>query len=108
MDIDDKRNQEKKILYEMFLVYCKGKHGFKEGLCNECKDLFSYACERVDNCPNIETKTFCSACKSHCYKKDKREEIRNLMKYAGPRMMFRRPGMAFKHAFVTLKKVLKK
>lgn len=103
MNVYKKRSEEKKVLYEMFLIYCEGKHGLKGELCDSCKELYGYACDRVDRCPNIETKTFCSACKSNCYKKDKRDAIRDVMRFAGPRMMFKRPVMAFKHAFVTLK-----
>lgn len=45
----------------------------------------------------IETKTFCSNCKIHCYKADMREKIRQVMKFSGPRMLFYHPVMAVRH-----------
>lgn len=35
-----------------------------------CEDLYKYACLRIDKCPFMETKTFCSGCKVHCYQKN--------------------------------------
>ena len=36
----------------------------------------------------METKTFCSACKVHCYKPEMREQIRTVMRWSGPLMPF--------------------
>ena len=33
-------------------------------------------------------KDICSACKVHCYSKEMQEKIKEVMKYAGPRMLF--------------------
>ena len=41
-------------------LYCKKKHGGKNGLCPECEELDAYARQRSDKCPFMETKTFCS------------------------------------------------
>lgn len=35
----------------------------------------------IEKRPFMETKTFCSQCKVHCYKKDKREQIRKVMRF---------------------------
>ena len=51
----------------------------------------------------METKTFCSACKVHCYSKENKEKIRKVMRYAGPRMLLYHPVLAIKHAVITLK-----
>lgn len=107
MDVDKKRLEEKRVLREMFLIFCEGRHGSKGELCEDCEEIYRYACERVDRCPNMESKTFCSACKRSCYKKSMRERVREVMKFSGPRMIFKRPGMALKHAFVTIRNVLK-
>ncbi len=45
----------------------------------------------------METKTFCSNCKVHCYKPEMREKIRIVMRYSGPRMLFVHPVMCLKH-----------
>lgn len=52
---------------------------------------------RSDTCPFMETKTFCSNCKVHCYKPDMREKIRAVMRFSGPRMMLYHPVMALRH-----------
>ena len=44
----------------------------------------------------METKTFCSNCKVHCYKPEMRKKIRAVMRFSGPRMIFyfKTPGGA--------------
>ena len=96
-DIDRKREREKSTVSLMISIYCRKKHGTKSGLCPECLKLKEYAMIRSDKCPFMETKTFCSNCKVHCYKPDMRENIRAVMKYAGPRMIFYHPWMALRH-----------
>ncbi len=97
MDAQSKREQEKKIVSEMIALYCRKKHGMKSGLCPECAALDAYAKMRSDKCPFMETKTFCSNCKVHCYKTDMREKIREVMRFSGPRMLMVHPVMAIRH-----------
>lgn len=93
-----KRESEKQIVGLMIEVYCHGNHGTKgHNLCPDCAALRDYADARVDHCPHIETKTFCSQCKTHCYKPEMRESIRRVMRYSGPRMMLYHPVLAVKH-----------
>ena len=84
----DKREREKRMVSEMIALYCRKKHHTKGGLCPECADLEAYARMRSDKCPFMETKTFCSNCKVHCYKPVMREKIREVMRFSGPRMLF--------------------
>lgn len=63
----------------------------------DCAALDAYARSRSDRCPFMETKTFCSNCKVHCYKPDMREKIREVMRFSGPRMLFYHPIMAIRH-----------
>lgn len=91
-------NGEKEIIKLMIGIYCKKKHK-QNTLCNECSELLEYASNRIDYCPRKNEKTFCSTCHIHCYKKDKREAIRNVMKFSGPRMLFHRPILALKHVY---------
>ncbi len=67
-NIAAKREQEKRIVSLMIRTYCRGHHGTRQGLCPECQALQEYALLRADRCPFIETKTFCSNCRVHCYK----------------------------------------
>ena len=98
MNIKDKRAREKHVVGEMIALYCRGNHGTKKGdLCAECARLLTYARERSDKCPYMENKTFCSSCKTHCYRQDMRDQMRTVMRYSGPRMMTVHPVMAIRH-----------
>ena len=81
----------------MIAIYCKKNHGTKGVLCPECTELEVYARQRSDKCPFMETKTFCSNCKVHCYQPEMREKIRAVMRFSGPRMLFVHPVMAIRH-----------
>lgn len=94
---ESKREKEKRIVGEMIKLYCKKQHKVKNGLCPECQALKEYAELRSDKCPFMESKTFCSNCKVHCYKKEMREKIRQVMRFSGPRMIFHHPVMAINH-----------
>ena len=96
MDIQTKREREKQIVSLMIRLYCRKKHGGKK-LCPDCAALDAYARQRSDKCPFMETKTFCSNCKVHCYRPDMREKIRAVMRFSGPRMVFYHPVLAVSH-----------
>lgn len=102
-NIVTKREREKKVVSQMILLYCKKKHRYKNGLCKECSELENYAKQRSDKCPFMETKTFCSNCKVHCYKPEMREKIRKVMRYSGPRMIFSHPITAIQHVIESKK-----
>ena len=101
--IESKREREKRTVSLMIRIYCKKKHGTRKGLCPECEALDAYARMRSDKCPFMETKTFCSNCKVHCYKADMREKIRAVMRFSGPRMIFSHPIMAIRHVIESTK-----
>lgn len=95
-DINKKREQEKMMVSMMIRLYCKKNHHRKE-LCDKCSQLNEYARLRSDKCPFMETKTFCSNCKVHCYKPEMREEIKKVMRFSGPRMIFSHPVAVMRH-----------
>lgn len=101
MEIAQKRNREKEVVSLMIQIYCNKKHRTKQTLCESCRQLDEYARLRSDKCPFMETKTFCSDCKVHCYKPEMREKIREVMKFSGPRMIFYHPVMAVQHVWET-------
>ena len=101
VDINKKREKEKKTLRVMIGVYCRGKHKHKGELCPECQKLLDYALLRTEKCPFMETKTFCSNCSVHCYRPDMREKIRAVMRWAGPRMLLHHPVAAARHVIET-------
>lgn len=94
---DYKREREKRIVSLMIRLYCRHKHGTRQGLCPECDALEKYSLERSDRCPFMETKTFCSNCRVHCYRAEMREKIREVMRYSGPRMILYHPVMAVRN-----------
>ena len=97
MDVQSKRQREKEMVGAMIALYCRKKHGSRGGLCPDCAALRDYACQRSDRCPFMETKTFCSNCHVHCYRPEMRQKIREVMRFAGPRMLFVHPVAAVRH-----------
>lgn len=114
MNVEQKRENEWQTVLFMIQIYCRGKHKNRsatenpENLCDECKNLSEYVRERVARCPFMETKTFCSACRVHCYKKEMRKKIREVMRFSGPRMIRYHPVLAIKHVVMTIKMKAKK
>ena len=91
--------REKKTIDKMVHVYCKGKHCTKgKQLCAECKEFLSYAFMRLDKCPFQEEKSTCGKCLVHCYQPQMREKAKKVMRYSGPRLLLRAPGLALHHA----------
>ena len=90
--------REAKTLRAMVELYCRGEHGTKkDALCDECQALVGYAYLRLSQCPFGEQKPTCAKCPIHCYEPEKREQIRTVMRYAGPRMLLHRPVLAVLH-----------
>lgn len=89
--------REKKTILAMINLYCKKNHNSNGSLCDSCNDLKDYALKRLDYCPFGENKPVCNDCEIHCYKKDKREEIKKVMRFSGPRMLFYHPILAIQH-----------
>ena len=102
MDVQTKREREKELVSQMIALYYRRKHGGK-ALCPDCAALDSYARQRSDKCPFMETKTFCSNCRVHCYRPEMRERIRAVMRFSGPRMIFHHPVIALRHVIETRK-----
>lgn len=102
MNVTKKREREKETVSLMIALYCRKKHSCKI-LCPDCSALDAYARARSDKCPFMETKTFCSNCRVHCYKQDMREKIRAVMRFSGPRMLIYHPIMAIRHLIETKK-----
>lgn len=87
---------ERKTLQAMIRIYCRGHHQTDQ-LCADCSQLMEYAEERLAKCPFGNEKPACQNCPVHCYKPEMRQRIREVMRYAGPRMIWRHPLMAIQH-----------
>ena len=103
MDTQTKREREKRMVSKMIALYCRKRHHTHGSLCAQCATLDAYARMRSDKCPFMDTKTFCSNCRAHCYKPDMRAKIREVMRFAGPRMILYHPVAAIRHVVETKK-----
>jgi hypothetical protein len=106
--------REKETMTYMLALYCRRQHRNREkigvslpssgsrtskevALCEECLQLHQYAMKRLTFCPFGEEKTTCVGCPVHCYADQQREQIRKVMRYAGPRMLWLHPVLAVHH-----------
>jgi hypothetical protein len=93
-----RRVRELKTMETMVRMYCRGHGHERDGpLCRDCGALFEYASRRLERCVFGDAKPACANCVVHCYKADMREQIRVVMRWAGPRMILRHPIMAIGH-----------
>ncbi len=83
--------RERKTMLTMIQMYCKKVHDYKHEQCQECSELLNYADERLKYCRFGDEKPICEKCPIHCYKPDMREKVRQVMRYAGPRMIYTHP-----------------
>ncbi|MFX1513082.1 MAG: nitrous oxide-stimulated promoter family protein [Promethearchaeota archaeon] len=96
-DDHPRMRRERKTVKTMIETYCKVKHENQENSCSECNELLKYAFQRIDKCRYQEKKPTCANCSIHCYKPSMRIKIREVMRYSGPRMLWRHPIMTFWH-----------
>jgi hypothetical protein len=89
--------RELKTIRAMLRIACHDRHGTADGLCAECEELADYAAKRLALCPYGADKPTCVNCRIHCYGPRQREQVRETMRYAGPRMMLRHPYLAVMH-----------
>lgn len=90
--------RERDTIEKMTFLFCSQVHGSARGtLCSDCQSLIDYAEERLKKCPFQENKSTCAKCTVHCYKPAMRERVRQMMRYAGPRMLLHHPVLAVIH-----------
>jgi len=87
---------EKKTLRLMLSLFCRRRHHTAE-LCSSCADQYQYAEKRLMKCPFGDKKPTCRKCTIHCYSPEMRERVSEVMRFAGPRMIFRHPVIAVRH-----------
>lgn len=88
--------RELQTIRVMLGIYCRAQH-HAATLCDECGALFAYATKRLAACPYGSAKPTCSNCAIHCYAPARREQVREVMRFAGPRIMLRHPYLALTH-----------
>jgi hypothetical protein len=90
-------SRERRTIAAMIRIYCRDQHAQAVGLCADCETLRLYAEQRLDRCVFGVEKPTCANCPVHCYKRDRREQIRVVMRYAGPKMLLKHPVLAIWH-----------
>src|SRR5690349_18477497 len=84
--------REWKTVAAMVHVHCRDHHG--SALCTECQGLMQYIHLRLERCRFGTEKPTCAKCPVHCYQRDRRDQIKAVMRYAGPRMLWEHPWLS--------------
>lgn len=88
--------EEKKTIEQMIHFYCRHKEK-NQTLCSACNELLKYAHQRLEHCPFGEQKKTCRQCPVHCYHPEMRQKIKEVMRFAGPRMIWHHPLWTLRH-----------
>lgn len=88
--------REKETVAMMIELYCR-KRLKLETIPAEYEELKEYAFRHLDGCKYGEKKSACKRCPTHCYKPAMREMIREVMRWAGPRMIIYSPIAVIRH-----------
>lgn len=89
-------DREKRVVERMIRLYCRKKERNDE-LCPACRELIEYARMRLEHCRFGAGKPTCRQCPVHCYRPEMRARIREVMRWAGPRMVIYHPVSALLH-----------
>jgi hypothetical protein len=105
-EFTNKQLGDMRVLAKFIQVYCAVRHeaaakaaadlpaeltgSFRKGfhLCPDCTALWSHALEKRRKCP-LDPKPACKDCQIHCYSKEHRARIREVMAFSGRRMIMR-------------------
>ena len=101
-----RRERETRTVSQMIALYCAANHKDEprearavcgKPLCAACAELDAYCAKRTERCLKMHEKKDCNSCPIHCYAPAKREAIRAVMRFSGPRMLFAHPVAALRH-----------
>ena len=94
-----------KVLAEFVELYCRKKHdaaerihplpgqlqgtpGKSRFLCRHCAELLEHGMAKRAACP-LDPKPTCKSCHIHCYSKEYRQKVREIMAFSGKRMILK-------------------
>ena len=84
-------------LEAMGKIYCKAHHKGEPkdeaGLCQWCRTVVQDTFDRSQNCPNGHQEN-CQDCDIKCQRGESQANVKKLMAYSAPIMLFRHPLMA--------------
>jgi hypothetical protein len=96
--------RERKTIAAMFQIYCRQHHAGGGILCAACQADLDYCLHRIDKCPYGEAKPACKNCVTHCYSSKMQERVKQIMRFAGPKMIWRHPLLAMWHMLAARRK----
>jgi hypothetical protein len=89
--------RELKTMSAMVHIFCRDHHHTGRRLCPDCREFLDYAIIRLQRCRFGDEKPTCANCPVHCYQRERREQARIVMRYAGPRMVWEHPILSLSH-----------
>jgi Nitrous oxide-stimulated promoter len=97
VEVIKSNEEDEKITIQMMIeLYCRNNHRNTIYLCDDCSKLLSNATTLINNCP-YSPKPACGACKNNCFSVEHKKRMKQVMKYSGPKMLFRHPILTIKH-----------
>ena len=93
---NNRLKREQKTVKVMIEMYCHLIHDTNI-LCIECQNILGYSNLRLEKCMYGFEKPTCLNCPTHCYQKTKKEQIKIIMRFSGPRMIIHHPYLAIMH-----------
>lgn len=96
MMVGKKISREIVTIEKMIKIYEKA-HPAPEDNPEHYQILFSYAVKRLNKCRYGEEKPACKQCPIHCYQPKQREQMKIIMRWAGPKMLYHHPILAIRH-----------
>lgn len=98
--INKLQKKDIRLIGKFVEVYCAGKHDAsirtqvtlpaasgERMLCSECRAFMEYAIGKRLKCPLEAEKPTCKHCRIHCYDKQHRDKVREIMAYSGRKLM---------------------
>lgn len=88
-------DKDRRTLEAMGRIFCSAHHDCTKdaaGLCPECRATVDATLERAAACP-FGHEGNCQDCAVRCQRGEARDRIREIMRYAAPRMTLRHPFM---------------
>ena len=88
--------REKRTVAAMVDIYCRAPHG-SSGPVRQVRQAPGLRLLPARSLSVRREKTPCARCQVQCYGATMRTHIKEVMRYAGPRMLFRHPILALLH-----------
>lgn len=106
LTLESKRiSRERQTIKSMVEIYCESKHSTNGCICKDCQEILDYCNLRISKCVFGNKKPACSECPIHCFKPEMKKKIKTIMRFSGPKMVFRHPVYSLYHILDKHKKV---